>query len=330
MKIAIVYNRPILVPDQSGRNASEEDTETAALLAQKTLTSAGHTVTLVPVTVHTVHAIGSIHADCIINFIEYTGKDLQYVAQAYLELRKLGIPFTGCTFETYATTANKISMKTALDVYKVPTPKWQVFETGKEILNTKLSFPLIVKLAHEHCGVGLTEKAITKNQEETYTQVFSQIKEYRQPVLVEEYIEGRELQVTLISDMNQVKMLPIAEYVFPEKQKVKILTYDSRWHNESQNQVRYDVTIASLPSRVEKHIEAVCTRAYTDLGFRNYARFDLRLHGNAPYILETNANPGLDDDPENGLVLSFITSGMDYSAFLTHILQDAMSHPIYE
>lgn len=330
MRITIIYNKPVLDPQNFQRNASEEDTETAALLAQKTLTESGHTVSLLPVTFSTLYAIGSVQADCIINFIEYTGKDLQYVANAFLELRKLGIPFTGSTFETYTTTANKITMKTAMDMYKIPTPIWQLFDTGTEKLDSRIPFPQIVKLAHEHCGVGLTNNAITSNVEETYRQISALLREYNQPVIVEEYIDGRELQVTLIQDQSTVRMLPIAEYVFPKKQKVKILTYESRWTSESQNQVIYDVVLATLSPKVQKQIEAMCIYAYNAFGFTNYARFDLRLMGTTPYILETNANPGLDDDPENGLVLSFREAGMNYSAFLNHILKDAISHPIYK
>src|SRR5690348_5203412 len=106
MNITILYNTP-LNSLSADKKASEDDTEYAAKLAQETLTALGHTVSLLPVTTRTVSKIASIQADCIINYIEYTGFELQYVANVYLELRKLKTPFTGCTFENYATTANK-------------------------------------------------------------------------------------------------------------------------------------------------------------------------------------------------------------------------------
>ncbi len=322
MNITIIYNVPSDTVTADNR-ASEEDTVMAAHLAKKALETKHHIVTLLPISVQTVDRIGSIQADCIVNFAEYTGMELHHVGNVFLELKKLNTPFTGCIFESYFTTADKITMKNAFDVYKIPTPKWQLFESRKEKIDPKLSYPLFIKLAYEHCGVGLNEHAVAKNSKEARAQIAHLRATYNQPVIVEEYIDGRELQVTLIDDHGSVTMLPIAEYCFPEKQKLRILTYESRWHNEAQSLVNYHVEIAKLSPAVIQKIRDISIKAYRDLCFTNYGRFDLRLRGDMPYIIETNSNPGLDDDPENGLVASYMSAGMTYADFLEHIIREA-------
>ena len=327
MNITILYNKPEVAQLSHDRSASEEDTETEAKLAGKILKKRGHKVSYVPITYFTTHHIAKIKADCIINFVEYTGLELQYIGNVFLELRKLGIPFTGCQLDAYIVTANKITMKTAFDSHRIQSPRWQLFETGEEPVHTSFSYPLIAKLALEHCGVGLTEKAIVHSEKDLFTQVRHLLKTYKQPVIAEEYIDGRELQVTLLSQKDKVEVLPIAEYIFPENQKTKILTYDSRWHSETTNNITYFAAQAKLLPKVQKSITSMCVKAYRDLGFSGYGRFDLRLKGDTPYIIETNTNPGLDEDPENGLVLSYRAAGMSYTDFLEGIVHQAIKYP---
>lgn len=325
MKITILYNLPIKKCTTPLYRESEEDTETSALLAEKILKPYCDSVELFPISEHTVDTVFNIKADCILNFVEYTGLDLRYIANVFLHLKKLNIPFTGSSFEAYFLTTDKIAMKTAFDIYHIPTAKWQSIEQKNQPIRKDFKFPLIVKLAYEHCGVGITENSIVYDYKTLEHQVNTLLKNHQQPVIAEEYIDGRELQVTIFETRGKICVLPPAEYYFPKNQPVRILTYDGRWTKNHNSFVHYYVSKASISDSMAKKINEVCINTYTKLGLSNYARFDIRIIRSHIFILEVNANPGLDDDTENGLAVAYKSANMSYKDFLFEIIHSAIS-----
>lgn len=322
MKITIVYNIP---SDEKAKDKhhliSEEDTELSAKMVQAALAKKHIQASLFPISEHTVHTLYSISADAIINLIEWTGQDFfLHGKKAFDALERLGIPYTGSPYSAFFLSTDKAVMKKEFDRLKLSHARWQLFTQGDEVPREDFIYPVIVKLAHEHCGLGLTSDAVVHRKEDLLPRVQSRIAEFAQPIIVEEFIEGRELQVTLLEENREISVLPIAEYAFSPKSPEKFLTYDGRWDNDAKNHAIYTVVVASLPPHVEKYITSECRRAYRELGFADYARFDIRLRGETPYLLEINANPGIDEDPENGLVTSFVARGMDLGDFMKAIL----------
>ena len=80
------------------------------------------------------------------------------------------------------------------------------------------------------------------------------------------------------------------------------------------------MTLAALSRLERKQIEAVCKMAFTKLGFRGYARFDVRLQKGIPYILETNANPNIYDSDEEQI------PGIEFPDFVDAIVHSAIFH----
>lgn len=323
--IAVLYNEPDPSGDGS-RRESEEDTKASAhLIGEALATFPFCTISYVPVSRRTISKIMDIRADCIFNSIEWTGSDLSLVSSVFGELAKLGIPVTGSNEKTYIETTDKIAMKRLLTDYHVPTPRWSVYtdRNTKDVM-WKNSFPAIVKLVLEHCGVGLDGTSIVGDKIQLAAIIKKRIREYHQPVLVEEYIDGREFEVTIIDDGHTSAILPVIEYKFDTNKPERFLTYDAKWNRTKTTSVSYVVTEADLPEQKLGELSVLCHRAYRLLGFWGYARFDVRLDTKGTWwILETNSNPGIDDDDDNGLARSFHLVSMTLGDFCLWVMYAA-------
>lgn len=322
IRIAVLYNEPDF-EDTVSRTESEEDTGISAHLIGEALSKFPFlTVSYVPITRTTISTIASIRADCVFNCIEWTGHDLILIPAVFGELATLGVPVTGSSKQTYIETTDKITMKKLLDRHHVPTPRWAVYADKKTDTDVwKYSFPVIVKLALEHCGVGLDGSSIVHDNRELSDVVNKRIGKFHQPVLAEEYIAGREFEVSIIDNGVTPVVLPVVEYRFDERKPEQFLTYDAKWNRSKTKTVSYTVDNADLPEKTQKELTGICRNAYGNLGFWGYARFDVRLDDSGHWwILETNSNPGIDDDDDNGLARSFHMASMTLGDFCLWVI----------
>jgi D-alanine-D-alanine ligase len=211
-----------------------------------------------------------------------------------------------------------------MDESHLPTPPWQLFETGNETVKTGFLFPAIIKVAREHSSVGLTKDAVVSSPETLRATVRSRLKEYSQPVYAESFVTGREFQVTMLSQRTGPLILPPAEIVYTKDTDVPFLTYESRWNEEHPDYDNSQVGLAKLDNDLLTRIETMSMDAYTAFGFRDYARFDIRCDGDTPYFLEVNSNPGLGDDNEYGMTVSYKSLGMTFADFVWEIVASAI------
>jgi len=323
--IAVLYNEPD-PNDCVSRLESEEDTKASAHLIGDALAKFPFLViSYVPVTRTTISKITDIRADCVFNCIEWTGRDLSLVPAVFGKLDALGIVVTGSNEKTYIETTDKVAMKRLLDTHAVPTPRWAVYADGeKDSGEWKYSFPVIVKLAQEHCGVGLDGSSIVCDNVQMTNIIRKRIRDYNQPVLAEEYVDGREFEVTMIDDGHTPAVLPVVEYKFDIDKPQRILTYDAKWNRSKTETVSYVVDVADLPEEKLRELSKICMDAYGLLGFWGYTRFDVRLDSSGHWwILETNSNPGIDDDDDNGLARSFHMVSMTLGDFCLWIMYAA-------
>lgn len=326
MNITVLYNKPSA---RFIKNATyvvaEEDTEESAREVAEALNEKGAKTTLVAITENTIDSvISELPNDLIFNLIEWTGLDTVYAVEAYDRINKRGLRYTGATIDTYLLSCDKSAMKKRLDMEKLPTARWQLFVTGSEPVRKDFRYPLIVKVSSEHSSVGLSKEAIVSDAESVTAMVKKRLAEYHQPVYAEEFLDGREFQVTLLERASGLVVLPISEVRYSKSTDVPFLTYASRWdanHSDYQNS---DVVLATLTPVLRKKLEDMSTRAFTTFGYRDYARFDVRCQGEEPMFLEINSNPGLSDDPEYGMTVSYKALGMTFADFVWEIVQSAV------
>ncbi len=122
-------------------------------------------------------------------------------AQVPAMLDAMGLPYTGSGVMTLAMALDKSMTKRVLNFYGLPTPAFQTFNTGDEPIDTRLKFPLFAKPSREGSGIGITSKSICRDARELREQVGFIIESYRQPALVEEFIQGREFTLGLLGNL---------------------------------------------------------------------------------------------------------------------------------
>lgn len=242
---------------------------------------------------------------------------------SFLDLMK--IPYTGNCPYTLELCLDKFKTKQVLDLNKIPTPKYFLFT--KEHLEEgnfpkhKLKFPVIVKPSKEDASVGITTESIVYNDSELLNRVRFVIETYKQPAIVEEFIEGRELNVAIIGNGENCEVLPISEILLLNGSK--IVCFDSKWSPESKE---YKNTVgscpASLPKWLTEKVKKVALNAYKATNCRDYARVDIRLRRSTPYVIEVNPNPGINKD--SGFYRSAKTAGMSYKDMIYKIYSYAV------
>lgn len=325
MNIAVLYNKPAdrFIKDTTHKDA-EEDTEESAHEVIAALKTKGAEATLFPITEHTIDSIANIRADLVFNLIEWTGVDTKYAMTAFDVMNENHLRYTGATCENYHDTCDKIITKRLCRTHDLPTADWQEFETGNEAIQID-TYPVIVKVSNEHSSVGITKDAIALNAEELKAVVTKRISEFHQPVFAETFLLGREFQVTLLEKSNGLTVLPPAEIIYTKGTDVPLLTYESRWNARHSDYKNSDVKLAHVSKEFHEELDGMCRKAFTAFGFRDYARFDIRCDKNGhPFFLELNSNPGLGDDPDYGMTVSYKAAGMNFSDFVWEIVRSAV------
>lgn len=268
--------------------------------------------------------------DAILNFVESVegNSNLEsYVAGVY-EL--LDLPYTGNHANCLGNCLNKLRTKQILMSSGIRTPKYFIapvnFYPAKDEL--KLKYPVILKLAREDASIGISEFSVIKNYESLLSRLEYLFSTYSQEVLIEEYIEGRELNVAILGDQT----LPISEIRFdglPEELP-KIITYEAKWSPDS---VYYHNTVPKCPAEldisVKEKIEKMALAAFDALDCRDYVRVDFRLNNrNVPYVIEVNPNP--DISPDAGFVRSASKAGIGYEELLFRLTKMALKRTQYD
>jgi D-alanine-D-alanine ligase len=255
--------------------------------------------------------------DLIFNIAEgVEGRNREAQVPALCEL--LGIPYTGSDSATLAIALDKALCKKVLSQHGVPTPKFQVMETGRERLDQELKFPLIVKPNAEGSSKGIGTASVVDNEEELRVKVASIIDRYRQPALVEEYIHGREFTIGLLGNKRRLRVLPPMEIRFKDSNLPRPV-YDYVVKQEWEKHVEYECP-ARLTEAETRAIEKVARATFASLECRDFARVDLRMAADGKiYVFEVNPLPGMTPGYSD-LVLISKGAGMDYDQLMAEIM----------
>jgi D-alanine-D-alanine ligase len=152
------------------------------------------------------------------------------------------------------------------------------------------------------------------------------IEQYQQPALVEEFIDGRELNVGLMETNGKVGVLPISEIDYSEfpEEVPKICGYEAKWVTESpEYQKSKPICPAPLEWVMKKRVEHITIKAFRLFECRDYARVDIRIDREGKiYVLEVNPNP--DISPQSGMIRALKVQGTTYTEFVGSLLERAL------
>ncbi len=336
-KILICYNSPVSIFSVYSGKPSHE----GVLLNDLSESGLSHEVELIKgyleeqfTTVHslavdldverTMKEITKYSPDIIYNFVEAVEGIASYEYCMAGVYQLLGVNFTGNTPSSLGNCLNKTRTKLILKSYGINSPR-SLTLSKKDVVteeNLKLKYPLILKLANEDASIGISELSVVNNYTELKKQLRFLRKTYNQEVIVEEYIEGRELNVAVLGN----NVLPVSEIKFnglPDHLP-KIVTYEGKWIAASSY---YENTKPKCPTRLDKRtkkkVEEIALLTFRAMGCRDYARVDIRLDKNKePYVIEVNPNPDISTD--SGFARAAAAAGISYSQLLNTIANFAL------
>ncbi|MGE5436638.1 MAG: D-alanine--D-alanine ligase family protein [Syntrophothermus sp.] len=260
--------------------------------------------------------------DVIFNFVELFNDNARHEMNVVGVIDLLRIPFTGAPPIVLANCQNKTLAKKILNAEGISTPNFKFYEISEYDNPIGLKYPLIVKPAFEDASVGIENESIVynvKNLNKRLTYVYSEL---NQPALVEEFIDGRELNVAVLGDKDP-QALPISEIDFSAMPNHlhNIVSYQAKWDPKHE---AYHKTIPICPAKLPKEIELkakeIAVQAFKTMECRDYARVDIRLSkDNELYVLEVNPNPDLTESA--GFMRSAEATGMTYEEALSKIIE---------
>jgi D-alanine-D-alanine ligase len=249
--------------------------------------------------------------------------ELEMCVAGLLEL--MGVSYTGSGPFALGLALNKFHVKQLLRSSGIPAACGYVSYPGKPSSERGLRFPVIVKPVCQDASLGINSKSVCHDEPCLAEQIAYIHKVYKQGALVEEYLDGREFNVSIMGN-SEPEVLAISEIDFTcmPADEPRIVSYRAKWDEESPMYLSTTpICPADVSTRLEKHIREIAVRSYQCTGCRDYARVDMRTdaRGNV-YVLEVNPNP--DISPKAGFARAARAAGYSYSQMILKISQAAM------
>jgi D-alanine-D-alanine ligase len=272
--------------------------------------------------------------DLVFNLVEHFHDDEGQEASVAGLYELLGVEYTGNRATALSLCQNKVRTKMLLSAAGLPTPPYMVVEAlpVPAPATRGLTFPLIVKPAREDASGGVEDDSVVWDQDALVDRVRYVLEWFEQPVLCEQYIDGREIHAAILGN-EPPRVLPLFEMEFDdsyfreegEVSRPSIITYSAKWDPTTEAFYAMEpVCPAHLDPALADRIRALAAAAFHVLECRDYARVDMRVDrtGN-PYILEVNPNPDLAVD--GAFETCAKASGLSYPQTLRAIVDAALS-----
>ncbi|MSP17659.1 MAG: ATP-grasp domain-containing protein, partial [Myxococcales bacterium] len=272
-------------------------------------------------------ALGEIQRrapDLVFNLTESLAQESnnEIVMPAVLDM--YGIPFTGSGSLALGLCLHKPKAKDILRGRGVPTPASCTIERARDAAAVDLPYPLFVKLAREDASVGIIDANVVWSRRALVKRVRELIDEFQQPVLVERYIEGREVYVTLLGN-EKVTTLPFHEIDFSSlpSGRPHIVGYAAKWDEASpEYHGTKPVPMRGVSPALRASVERTAIAAFRALELRDYGRVDFRVaEDGTPYVIDVN--PNCDISPDAGVARAALVAGMSYPQLIGRICEVA-------
>ncbi len=343
-KVAVLANLKKNAPRWEGMPPDQWDdldSEKTINTIVDVIRSAGHICEFLEGDVTFFDAVRKFKPDICFNLCEGHFGDARE-AQIPAMLEMLRIPYTGSKVLTLALALDKPMTKRILRWHELPTPDFQTFERADEPLDPSLQFPLFVKPSREGTGMGISAHSIVHNEQEMRDQVKFLLDKYKQTILVEEFIEGREVTVGLVGNLSKpaARRLPhnlnasrIQEglHFFPPME-VDLnpyletdVVYSNRLKVELPDKLTYRCP-APLDQDLVNQLNWLTAAVFRVTGALDISRVDFRLNNKEnwkPYILETNPLPGLSPGISD-IVIEAEAEGIHHPELVLSILETAL------
>ncbi len=238
----------------------------------------------------------------------------------------LKIPFVGSDSLALALSLNKPYTKRILLEHGISTPRFKTVEKLEDLSDLNLTFPLIIKPSHEGSSRGIFNDSYVENADSLESKVARILKDYEQPVIIEEFIAGREFSVLIIGNHDPYEILPPVEITFeglPEDIK-PFCSYEVKttyFHSGS-------VTCpANITKEQESQLKLTALRAYKAVKLRDFGRIDMRMNKDGDiFIIEVSPLPSFyySTDVRNSIMRAGSAAGYGYTDLIQRILREGL------
>jgi D-alanine-D-alanine ligase len=271
-----------------------------------------------------------VNPDIVFNIAEgFHGVNRESHVPAICEF--YGIPYSGSDPFTLTLCLDKARTKETLTFHSIPTPRFAVVERVEDLgaVTEQLAFPLFVKPLHEGSSKGITDANLCFDRGHLSRQTAFLLENYRQPVLVEEYLPGKEFTCAVVGNGDEAVVLPIVGMNFETLPKgaLPIYSFDAKFvWDRPENPLDIFQCPARITRELQASIERVTLDAFRVLGCRDWARIDVRLDASGkPNVLEVNPLPGILPDPADNSCLpkAARAAGIGYEELIQNCLKYA-------
>lgn len=344
MRVALLANLKKNAPTWEGISADrwdDLDSEETIESIKAALESGGHTVEYFEGSISLIEQLPKYKPDICFNICEgHFGDAREAHVPAILEMLRL--PYTGSGVMTLALALDKPMTKRVLSYHNLPTPAFQTFERINEPLDPDIKFPVFVKPSREGTGMGVSPDSIVRDEAQLRTQLRVQFERYDQPILVEHFIEGREITVGVVGNLTTPVAWRLPEdedaprisrgLIFLPPMEIDLDRYESEagiYTSRIKTELVHDfhwTCPAKLEPIMVQELNWLTAATFRVTGCLDVARVDFRLDKNdddKAYILEINPLPGL--NPEySDLCIEAHAHGWSYEELVNRILDEAI------
>lgn len=321
-RIAVVYNEPSPSRyDTTGEEKAALGVLESVEAVSRALLDLGYDTLNIPLASPIEAArekLRSLKVDLVFNLFEGFCGQPETEAMVPDFLAGLGIAYTGCPASALKVALDKAKSKQIMKAAGIKTPDSQLL-TSETLSRFNLGYPCIVKPRGEDASHGLSQASVVSDLKSLAGQVSKVCQFYGGEALVEEFVDGREFNATVLGNGGGI-VLPVSEIVYSLPSDMpRILTFAAKWEPES----RYfkgtkNICPAQIPPATQQDITGTARRAFLLLCSRGYARVDMRLDREGELnVIEVNPNP--DISPGSGAVLQAEAAGMNYTQFIDKI-----------
>ena len=258
--------------------------------------------------------------DAVFNLVESLGNDPSREPELPLMLEAAGIPYTGNGPAVLALANAKDKAKQILAAHHLPVPAgftiWNPAEIPR-LSEARLRFPVFAKPARSDASIGIDQESVIYSRQNLRKRVSWLMESIPQPVLIEEYLPGREINVAIFPDPFYGHIVPTEIDFSPYPEGLApIVTYNCKWKPDSPEYAACSHPCSDhLPENLLQEVLRIARASFTTLGGTSYGRVDMRLNVKGePVVIDVNPNNDL--DREAGLAIAAKSVGFDYPALV--------------
>ena len=264
----------------------------------------------------------TIHPEFVFNLVEMmNGKgEFHYIIPSFLS--SMEIPYSGSAHEAMIVTSSKVLAKTIMKLTGIPTADWFNLE-NVHLINPQKKY--IIKPVWEDASVGIDDHTVFNGSDPELKNVCKKLQS--ENFFIEEFIKGREFNISIIGGPNGPQVLPPAEILFIDypEDKPTIVGYNAKWNEDTfeYHHTQRSFNVTEKDKALMEQLKKICLQCWQTFKLKGYVRVDFRMDANGePYVLEINANPCI--SPDSGFYAATQQANLDFTKAIEYIIFDAL------